>query len=709
MAGFTARMNVDRHASFQCLTLSVKTRSNRPDWLELRRISMQPPPPIPGLRARSWRATQSAVVGHYLFDNLPALERVHHDLADHEPALGKLQSLGPFTERIDALPASVMATMFDRPVFILSAPRAGSTLLFDLLELCDQLSTINGEMQHIVDGIPHLHLANRGFRSQVLDETDADPRTASTLLSCLFTEIQSVEGRSVINEAFANRPRKIRLLEKTPENSLRVPFLKQIFPDARFIYLHRDLRQNVSSIVEAWRHPGFVAIPSLPEWSREQWSFLLPERWRDYDGMSLCHVAAFQWSAANQAIIHGLESIPADQWTTVSYADLLADPEGEVFRLCKFMDVDPGPRLTSALTRPLALSPTTLTPPSPIKWKSNPDFDPTVVRSLQPLAGRIRNLRVHEAPPVSRAQHKTKTRFACFVDELAPNEPPGDVFVSPSLQVQLGNSVPLAMVRKTPHRERFLSDHPMLWANDSATDSWTPLWLRRSQAWLCSRLKPGFPPPGMLTGKLRDQMFTAGVLTTEEIIVHRQRHGEFLVRAGSEMLERLRYCKLPQLLDRVPCQALSAYYRQVIASGDWPLGDAQVQQRHGWHNERVAQFVHYQLTAIVSRVAGRSLKPTYSFASAYRGGAKLDAHMDREQCDYTLSLLVDEKIPVNGANWPLWFQTPDGQQDVHMAVGDGVLFRGCELAHWRKAASTKHEQINLLFHFVPAEWAGVMD
>ena len=82
--------------------------------------------------------------------------------------------------------------------------------------------------------------------------------------------------------------------------------------------------------------------------------------------------------------------------------------------------------------------------------------------------------------------------------------------------------------------------------------------------------------------------------------------------------------------------------------------------------------------------------------------------MDREQCDYTLSLLIDES-PRHGEPWPLYFQAPDGRHEVVQAVDDGVLFRGCELPHWRAVATADHEQINLLFHFVPSEWAGVMD
>ena len=49
------------------------------------------------------------------------------------------------------------------------------------------------------------------------------------------------------------RSRTIRLLENTPENCLRLPFLLEIFPDARAIYRLRDGRPNIHSLMEGSR------------------------------------------------------------------------------------------------------------------------------------------------------------------------------------------------------------------------------------------------------------------------------------------------------------------------------------------------------------------------------------------------------------------------------------------------------------------------
>ncbi len=74
---------------------------------------------------------------------------------------------------------------------------------------------------------------------------------------------------------------RVRMLEKTPKNALRVPFLARVFPEARFIYLHRDPRPVLASMMEAWGSGRFRTYPNLPGWTGLPWSLLLVPGWRD--------------------------------------------------------------------------------------------------------------------------------------------------------------------------------------------------------------------------------------------------------------------------------------------------------------------------------------------------------------------------------------------------------------------------------------------
>ena len=91
--------------------------------------------------------------------------------------------------------------------------------------------------------------------------------------------------RCATGTASVRRPRQpVRMLEKTPKNSLRVPFLARVFPEAHFIYLYRDPRQVLSSMIEAWTTGRFRTYPQLPGWTGPPWSLLLVPGWRELIG-----------------------------------------------------------------------------------------------------------------------------------------------------------------------------------------------------------------------------------------------------------------------------------------------------------------------------------------------------------------------------------------------------------------------------------------
>jgi hypothetical protein len=132
--------------------------------------------------------------------------------------------------------------------------------------------------------------------------------------------------------------------------------------------------------------------------------------------------------------------------------------------------------------------------------------------------------------------------------------------------------------------------------------------------------------------------------------------------------------------------------------------------RHGYHNETVSRYFHHQLAGFVSRVAGEPVKPTHAYVSAYKQGAVLRLHVDRKQCVFTLSLWIDYSAQsASSEPWPLWFQTDAGKVAVTQKSGDAVLFRRCELPHWRDRPPAGSASTTLLFHYVPCAFVGVLD
>lgn len=675
----------------------------------LREVAASLPPSAPGLLARHWRLDRGAIIGRYLFDDGVSPDACERAAAS-DPALARIRAQAPLG------PPAVTRTeddpqLFDRPLVIVAAPRSGSTLLYELLARGPQWWSVDGESEGAIEGIPALHGAARGFDSHRLTDADAQPATLATLRAGFMAQLRDRRGRRYLDLPERERPARLRMLEKTTENSLRVPFMAAAFPDARLVFLHRDGRQSVSSILEAWGHDGFVKIPSLPGWRRRRWHFGLSEGWRDFNDAPLVDVAAFQWGAANRTALDDLEALARNRWMTVDFAELTASPAAVVRRICEFAEVEVDAELARALAGPLPVASTAITPPSPIKWRSNPDFREASVRRYRAVSARLRGLGSESAPPPPRRASAAPVRFHCFVDEVAPGPEldPAACIVAPSLRLQLGATVPLELVRRTRSRDRFLPDHPLLWVEDLRTRVVYPLWLQRRDAFRYRALVAGARPPSTLTDDEARRLATAGVLARPDELRRLRAAGEDSVTGCAAQFARDGYCVLRSLVSTPHVAALSRYYRALIAYGEWMPGDEQVRRRYGYHNESVARYFHHQLRDVVSRVVGESVKPTYAYVSAYREGATLKPHVDREQCVFTLSLWLDEGTNADAEPWPLWFQLDRGRVSVTQTCGDAVLFRGSDIPHWRDAPPRGRASTTLLFHYVPQSFRWSLD
>jgi hypothetical protein len=280
-----------------------------------------------------------------------------------------------------ARPASELAVI-ERPIIILSAPRAGSTLLFETLAQAAGLHTIGGESHRLIESIDSLHPGSGAVTSNRLTEKDASAEIVAELRRRFASQLRDRDGQAPAPGARA------RLLEKTPKNALRVPFLLQVFPDAQFIFLHREPRANLASMMEAWRSRGWVTYKRLAGWNGP-WSLLLPPGYERLRDQPLEEVAAFQWQAANETILDDLKNVPRDRWTTVRYEDLTRDPASEIARLLEFAGLSMDPRLAGYLSKPLPLSRYTKSPPRPDKWRQDAAEIERVLPALAAVNARL--------------------------------------------------------------------------------------------------------------------------------------------------------------------------------------------------------------------------------------------------------------------------------------------------------------------------------
>jgi hypothetical protein len=260
------------------------------------------------------------------------------------------------------------ARLFDRPVIVLAAPRSGSTLLFETLAEAPDVWTVGGESHQFIEGLRRLRPMGGFVDSNRLDATHANERIVQALRVRFARYLRDRDGREFFHNQHIER---LRFLEKTPKNALRQPFLETVFPGAFYVFLFRDPRPNISSMMEAWKSGRWVTYPRLPGWQGPRWSLLLPPGWQQLRGRPLADICAFQWASANRIILDDLERLPRDRWIACDYSDL-TDRTGEsVSRICGFAGLEMDRRLLERLNNPLPLSRYTHTAPDPDKWRKN--------------------------------------------------------------------------------------------------------------------------------------------------------------------------------------------------------------------------------------------------------------------------------------------------------------------------------------------------
>ena len=287
---------------------------------------------------------------------------------------------------------STQRPRFDRPVFIVAAPRSGSTLLFETLAVNRELWSVGDETHKHFESILSLR-PNQENPSNRLTADMATRDVVDTLLNSLVADLRNSDGRMMSQFPPVTRPNELRFLEKTPKNALRIPFILRIFPDARFIFLFRDARQNISSLLDSWRSRSYVTYPRLPGWPADNpWSHLLIPGWQELIGHSLAEIVAQQWLVTNETILQDLQDVPSERWCAIEYDSLVADTHNELQRLCAFAQIIFGPRMHEIASKPLKASKYTLTTPRPDKWKKNAAEIEPVISSTEVLMAKLRGL-----------------------------------------------------------------------------------------------------------------------------------------------------------------------------------------------------------------------------------------------------------------------------------------------------------------------------
>lgn len=154
------------------------------------------------------------------------------------------------------------------------------------------------------------------------------------------------------------------------------------------------------------------------------------------------------------------------------------------------------------------------------------------------------------------------------------------------------------------------------------------------------------------------------------------------------------YLYVPEFVSRDDAQVLAKQFKEHSEKFNLQ-GDSQAPNSASMYN--FMPFVRLLVEKVPEATAllGEKVLPTYTYARVYKHGSVLERHRDRPACEisFTLNLSKD-------ADWPIWFQRPDGSEtSVELNPGDSVLYLGCQADHWRTQFEGQ-EYTQLFMHYV---------
>lgn len=137
------------------------------------------------------------------------------------------------------------------------------------------------------------------------------------------------------------------------------------------------------------------------------------------------------------------------------------------------------------------------------------------------------------------------------------------------------------------------------------------------------------------------------------------------------------------------------------------LGDGQVPGTYSHYADIAMETLLLKVKPIMEKKTKLKLVPTYSYARIYKKGDVLHKHKDRISCE------ISTTLNLGGDGWPIYVNpeqneglitetgyVPSKSKGVKIELnpGDMLVYRGCDLEHWRNYFKGK-DCIQVFLHY----------
>ena len=218
------------------------------------------------------------------------------------------------------LTASILPSL-DRPLFLIGAARSGTTFLGDC-----------------VGRIPEISYHHEPPATKAAGRYVYEGRWSYRRCRWFYRLVYAWLIRVELDGG-------LRFSEKTPTNSLIVPFLDRAFPGCQFIHIVRDGRDAAAShIKKPWlraesrgsmfREPGGYLHGPYAQWWVE------PDRRAEFEATSDIHRMIWAWRRYVEAALVDGPPLGPERYLELRYEDVVTDPAGTGEQMLDFMGIE---------------------------------------------------------------------------------------------------------------------------------------------------------------------------------------------------------------------------------------------------------------------------------------------------------------------------------------------------------------------------------
>ena len=142
--------------------------------------------------------------------------------------------------------------------------------------------------------------------------------------------------------------------------------------------------------------------------------------------------------------------------------------------------------------------------------------------------------------------------------------------------------------------------------------------------------------------------------------------------------------------------------------GHYENPDEQIPHTYCLYGDVAMETLMLKCQPEMEKVTGLKLYPAYTYARIYKKGDELKRHKDRFSCE------ISTTMNLAGDDWPIYLSpnenvgAPNGKDitteskakgiKVDLKPGDMLVYRGCELEHWREKFKGK-ECVQVFLHY----------